>query len=55
MKTYENGDKTTIVEYKAIGHGLNAQTVYQRIITVYTIADGIIKDHEPQPVKVFYR
>jgi hypothetical protein len=57
MKTqyYENGDKTTVVKYKFVGYGIDAQPVYQKIITVYSISDGILIDNEPQPVKVFYR
>lgn len=52
---YENGDKTTIVRFKFVGYGVNAQPVYQKIITVYSISDGVLIDNEPQPVKVFYR
>ena len=57
MKTkyYENGDKTTIIEYRFVGYGLDAQAVYQKIITVYSIAEGIIRDKERQPIKAWYR
>ena len=54
-KYYENGEITTIVRYRMIGHGINAQQVYQRIVTTFSIARGIIRDNEPQPVKCFYR
>ena len=57
MKTryYENGDKTTIVRFRFVGYGIDAQPVYQKIITVYSISEGVLVDNEPQPVKVFYR
>lgn len=54
-KYYENGDITTVVEFVASGYGLNAQTVYHKFITTFTIADGIIKDREYVPCKVFCR
>jgi len=54
-KYYENGDITTIIEYQFIGYGINAQSVYQKIITTFSIARGVIKNREKQPVKCFYR
>ena len=51
---YENGDITTKVQYIPVGHGRNAETVYKKHITVFSIANGIIKD-EIIPCKVFYR
>jgi len=54
-KYYENGDKTTIINYRFVGYGLNAQSVYQKIITVYSITEGVIIDREPQPIKTWYR
>jgi hypothetical protein len=54
-KTYENNGITTVIEYRWVGYGKDAQSVYQKIVTTYTIAEGIIIDHLPQPVKVFYR
>lgn len=53
-KYYENGDKTTIIEYRFVGYGLNAESVYQKIITVYSIADGVTVDHEPQAINTWY-
>lgn len=54
-KFYENGEYTTVIDYKFIGYGINSQAVYQKILTVFSIANGIIKENEPQPVKAFYR
>jgi hypothetical protein len=54
-KYYDNGDKTTIIEYRFVGYGLDSQSVYQKIITTYSIAEGVIIDHEPQPIKTWYR
>lgn len=57
MKTryYENGDKTTIIEYRWVGYGKDAKSVFQKIITVYSIAEGVIIDHEPQSIRAWYR
>jgi hypothetical protein len=54
-KYYENGDKTTIIEYRWVGYGKDAKSVFQKIITVYSIAEGIIRDKERQPIKAWYR
>ena len=54
-KHYENGDITTIINYRFVGWGLDAQSVYQKIITTYSIAEGVIKNEEPQPIKTWYR
>ena len=57
MKTryYENDEVTTKIDYRFIGYGLNTEAVYQKIITTFSIADGILKDSEQQTVKGFYR
>lgn len=55
-KYYENENGiTTVIDYKFIGNGINANSIYQKIITTFSIADGIIKFKEPQTVKCFYR
>ena len=52
---YENGDITTIVEYRFVGYGKSAKPVYQKIITTYSIARGVIRDKERQSIKAWYR
>lgn len=52
---YENGDITTVIDYRFVGYDLNAKPVYQKIITTFSISNGVIKDSEPQSVKCFYR
>ena len=52
---YENGDVSTVVEFFPVGYGINAQTVYAKRITTYTIADGIIKDGEYVAPAIWYR
>ena len=54
-KYYENGDITTIVEFRWAGYGINAQSVYDKIITTFSVADGIIKNCEIVPYKKFCR
>lgn len=54
-KYYENGDIITEVVFKPSGYGLDAQMVYHKIVTTFSIADGIIKDREYVPCKVFCR
>ena len=53
IKYYENGDKTTKIEYQWIGYGLDAQSVYKKIITVFSIEEGVIKQEIRLPK--FYR
>ena len=57
MKTnyYENGEITTIVNYRFVGYGTDAQAIYRRIITTFSISRGIIRENEPQSVNCFYR
>ncbi len=52
---YENGDITTIIEYVFAGYGLNAQGVYGKRVTTYSIADGVIRDGEYIAPAVWYR
>ena len=54
-KYYENGDITTVIDYRFVGYDSNAKPVYRKIITTFSIADGVIKENEPQSVKCFYR
>lgn len=54
-KYYENGEITTKVEFVFSGYGINAQSVYHKFITTFSIADGAIKDREYIPCKVFCR
>ena len=54
-KYYENGDITTVIDYRFVGYDMNANPVYRKIITTFSIADGVIKENEPQSVKCFYR
>ena len=57
MKTkyYENGDITTIIYYRFVGYGMDAQPIYRRIITTFSISRGVIRENEPQSVNCFYR
>lgn len=55
IKYYENGNITTKVEFVFAGAGLNAQSVYYKFITTFSIEDGVIKDREYVPCKVFCR
>lgn len=52
---YENSDITTIVDFVFVGYGLNAQAVFAKRITTYSISDGIIKNNEYIPAKCWYR
>jgi len=52
---YENGDVTTIIEYRFVGYGKDAQAVHQKIITTYSIAEGVIRDKERQSIRAWYR
>ena len=52
---YENGDITTKVEYKWVGYGLDAQSVYCKFITTFSIAKGVIKNREYVRANCFYR
>ena len=55
MKYYENGDITTVVEKVFVGYGLNAQPVYAKRVTTFSIAQGPIKENELIPAKCWYR
>lgn len=48
-KYYENENKITKIEYEWVGYGINAESVYKKIITVFTIAEGIVKQEVKLP------
>ena len=54
-RIYENGETSTAVEFFPVGYGINGQLVYAKRITVYTIADGIIKNGEYVAPAKWYR
>jgi len=51
---YENGEISTKVEFITVGYGINAQSVYGKRITTFSISDGVIKDGEYISPKCFY-
>jgi len=55
VKFFENGDITTKVTYVMTGYGINAQQVWGKRITTFSISDGVIKDNEWISPKCFYR
>ena len=55
VKYYENGELTTKVTYKFVGWGIHAQPIYRKVVTIFSIANGVIKENESQSVKCFYR
>lgn len=54
-KFYDNNDITTKVEFVFSGYGKDCEKCYHKFITTFSIADGIIKDREYVPCKVFCR
>ena len=54
-KYYENEGITTIVKFVFAGHGIDAQEVYSKRITTFSVSDGVIKDNEYIPCKAFFR
>lgn len=55
IKYYENNDISTKIEWKFVGHGSDAQAVYCKFVTVFSIADGVILDRKYVAPKIFYR
>ena len=55
VRYYDNGDITTKVEFVYSGQGINAQEVFHKFITTFSIARGVIIDREYVRCKVFCR
>ena len=55
IKYYENGNITTKIEFQHVGYGLNAQKVYCKFVTTFSIPRGVIKNREYCPPQCFYR
>lgn len=51
----EHGDTTTKITYIAVGYGIDAQTVYGKRITTFTVADGVKRNDEYIAPTCFYR
>ena len=54
-KYYENKDITTKIEFKMVGYGIDAQAVYCKFITTFSIANGIILNRKFVAANCFYR
>lgn len=54
-RLYENGDIITKVEFVFSGYGINAQAVYHKFVTTFSISEGVIDYRKYYPCKCFYR
>ena len=54
-KYYENGNITTIVEYVFCGYGIDAQSIFGKFITTFSIEKGVILDRKYVSPSCFFR